>query len=173
MFRSYLQPFIIMIIVPFGIIGAIIGHLLMGYDLTMMSVFGMVALSGVVVNDAIVLIECVNTYLAKGMALMEALRSAGARRFRPILLTSLSTVGGLTPMLLERDLQAKFLIPMAISLAAGVAFATLLTLVLTPCLLYMLNDIRRTGHWLRTGAWLEPVDVEPAYTEAQSQEATL
>lgn len=171
LFRSYLQPFVILVTVPFGIIGAILGHLLLGYDLTLMSVFGMVALSGVVVNDAIVFIECFNAYLAQGMDFIEALRSAGARRFRPILLTSLSTVGGLTPMLLERDLQAQFLVPMAISLAAGIAFATLLTLVLAPCLICVLNDMRRVAHWLATGVWPDRVAVEPAYKEGGEQQA--
>ena len=130
----------------------------------------MVALSGVVVNDAIVLIECVNTYLASGMEFMDAVCSAGARRLRPILLTSLTTVGGLTPMLLETDMQAQFLIPMAISIAAGVAFATLLTLLLVPSLLYILNDIRRITHWIHSNAWLNNVEVEPAYLERQNQE---
>lgn len=169
MFRCYLQPFIIMITVPFGIIGAVVGHLMLGYDLTLMSVFGMVALSGVVVNDAIVLIECVNVYLAQGMELLEALRRAGARRFRPILLTSLSTVGGLTPMLLERDLQAQFLVPMAISLAAGVAFATVLTLGLVPCLMYVLSDLRCFLYWLFTGAWPTRAEIEPACIENRRQ----
>ncbi len=169
MFRSYVQPLIIMVTVPFGIIGAVIGHLLMGFDLTMMSIFGMVALSGVVVNDAIVLIECVNAHLARRMSFSEALSSAGTRRFRPILLTSLSTVGGLTPMMLERDLQAQFLIPMAISISAGVAFATVLTLVLLPSLLYILNDFRLFMRWLRIGVWSKPECVEPAYTKAFDQ----
>ncbi|MCK5861071.1 MAG: efflux RND transporter permease subunit, partial [Candidatus Hydrogenedentes bacterium] len=169
MFRSYLQPFIILITVPFGIIGAVCGHLLLGYDLSMMSMFGMVALSGVVVNDAIVFIECVNTYLAKEMAFVDAICNAGIRRFRPILLTSLTTVGGLTPMLLEQDMQAQFLIPMAISIAAGVAFATVLTLLLVPSLLYILNDIRRIGHHLQTGVWLPATEVEPAYQENKEE----
>lgn len=170
MFRSYMQPFVILVTVPFGIIGAVIGHLLLGYNLSMMSMFGMVALSGVVVNDAIVFIECVNTNLAKGIEFVTAVCNAGSRRFRPILLTSLTTVGGLTPMLLEQDMQAQFLIPMAISIAAGVAFATLLTLLLVPSLLFILNDMRRVVRWLRSGVWVANVEVEPAYTEGQSNE---
>ncbi len=142
MFRSYLQPFIIMFTIPFGIIGAVLGHLVMGYNLSIMSVFGMVALTGVVVNDAIVLIERINENIAQKIPFFEAILKGGSRRFRAIFLTTLSTVGGLAPMLLETDLQAKFLIPMAISLAAGVAFATLLTLFLIPCLLVILNDLR-------------------------------
>ena len=163
-FRSYLQPLVIMITVPFGIIGAVLGHVLLGYNISIMSYFGIVALSGVVVNDAIVLIECVNNLLAEGTPFFEAIQRGGARRFRAIFLTSVSTVGGLTPLLMEQDMQAVVLIPMAISLAGGVAFATLLTLILVPCLLVVLNDGRCLAHWLRHECWPERSDVEPART---------
>ena len=162
MFRSYAQPFVILFTVPFGIIGAVIGHLLLGYDLSIMSVFGMVALTGVVVNDAIVLIERVNENIAEGMPFFDAILSGGARRFRAIFLTSISTVGGLAPLIVETDLQAKVLIPMALSIAAGIAFATVLTLVLVPSLLALLNDARLLVHRLRHGYWPKRVDVEPA-----------
>jgi multidrug efflux pump subunit AcrB len=162
MFRSYVQPFVIMFTVPFGIIGAVLGHLLLGYDLSIMSIFGMVALTGVVVNDAIVLIERVNENIAEGMPFFDAILSGGARRFRAIFLTSLSTVGGLAPLIMETDLQAKFLIPMALSIAAGIAFATVLTLVLVPSLLTLLSDARLLVHRLRHGYWPKRVDVEPA-----------
>jgi len=162
MFRSYLQPVVIMFAVPFGIIGAVFGHMLLGYDLTMMSLFGIVALAGVVVNDAIVLIERVNENLAGGMAFFDAIIKGGARRFRAIFLTTISTVGGLLPLIAEKDLQAKFLIPMAVSLAAGVIFATVLTLVLIPSLLAILNDLRLLLHRLRHGTWPRRVAVEPA-----------
>jgi multidrug efflux pump subunit AcrB len=161
-FRSYAQPFVIMFTVPFGIIGAIFGHLLMGYDLSIISMFGMVALTGVVVNDAIVLIERVNENMAEGMPFFEAIIAGGARRFRAIFLTTASTVGGLAPLILETDFQARFLIPMALSLAAGVAFATVLTLVLVPSLLVILNDLRLVWHRLTKGQWPKRVDVEPA-----------
>ncbi len=161
-FRSYLQPLVILFTVPFGIIGAIIGHLLLGYDLSMMSLFGMVALTGVVVNDAIVLIERINENLAEGMTFFEAVKKGGARRFRAIMLTSISTVGGLAPLIMETDLQARFLIPMALSLAAGVTFATVLTLVLIPSLLAIVNDLRRLAVRLRTGTWPTRETVEPA-----------
>ncbi len=161
-FRSYAQPFVIMFTVPFGMIGAIIGHLVMGYNLSMISMFGMVALTGVVVNDAIVLIERVNENLAEGMPFFEAIIAGGARRFRAIALTTVSTVGGLAPLIMETDFQARFLIPMALSLAAGVAFATVLTLVLVPSLLAILNDLRLVIHRLRKGHWPKRVDVEPA-----------
>ncbi len=171
MFRSYVQPFVIMFTIPFGMIGGVLGHLLLGYDLSIMSIFGMVALTGVVVNDAIVLIERVNENLATGSGFFEAILTGGARRFRAIFLTSLSTVGGLAPMLMETDLQARFLIPMAISIAAGVAFATVLTLVLVPSLLAIVSDFRLLAHRLRHGCWVRRVDVEPArarYSDAMS-----
>lgn len=162
MFRSYVQPFVIMFTVPFGIIGAVIGHLLLGFDLSMMSMFGMVALAGVVVNDAIVLIERINENIAQGMQFFEAILKGGARRFRAIFLTTISTVGGLLPLISEQDLQARFLIPMALSIAAGVTFATVLTLVLIPSLMAILSDFRLLAHRLRTGTWPRRVDVEPA-----------
>lgn len=162
MFRSYAQPFIIMFTIPFGIIGAVIGHLLLGFDLSIMSIFGMVALTGVVVNDAIVLIERVNENLAAGQPFFEAVSNGGGRRFRAIFLTTVSTIGGLAPMILEQDLQARFLIPMALSLAAGVAFATILTLVLVPGLLAILNDFRMLAHRWRHGCWVRREDIEPS-----------
>ncbi|MCB2184375.1 MAG: efflux RND transporter permease subunit [Desulfobulbaceae bacterium] len=162
MFRSYAQPFIILFTVPFGIIGAVVGHLLLGYELSMMSMFGMVALTGVVVNDAIVLIDKININLSEGMPFFEAIKNGGIRRFRAIFLTTLSTVGGLTPLIMETDLQAKFLIPMALSIAAGVTFATVLTLLLIPSILVILNDFRRLNYRLRHGFWPAREEVEPA-----------
>ncbi len=161
-FRSYIQPVVILFTIPFGIIGAVFGHLVLGYSLSMMSMFGMVALTGVVVNDAIVLIERINENLAEGMDFFEAIKLGGRRRFRAILLTSFSTVGGLSPLIMETDMQAKFLIPMALSLAAGVTFATVLTLVLIPSLLAIVNDLRRALVKIRTGVWPSRAEVEPA-----------
>ena len=160
-FRSYIQPFIILFTIPFGIIGAILGHLLLGYSLSMMSIFGMVALSGVVINDAIVLIERVNENLSGGMKLFDAIIQGGARRFRAIFLTSISTIGGLAPLIMETDMQAKFLIPMALSVAGGVAFATGLTLILIPSLLVIINDLRRVVVKGITGDWPTRESVEP------------
>ena len=162
MFRSYSQPFVILFTIPFGIIGAVIGHLVLGYELTMMSIFGMVALTGVVVNDAIVLIERVNENFATGLPYFEAIIKGGVRRFRAIILTSLSTIGGLMPLILETDLQARFLIPMALALASGVLFATVLTLVLIPSLLTILSDIRLLVCRFRRGYWPQRLAVEPA-----------
>ena len=142
-FRSYIQPFIIMASIPFGIIGAILGHLVMGFDISILSMFGIVALSGVVVNDSLLLIDYVNQRRREGSHIAEALMTAGRRRFRPILLTSLTTFFGLAPLIFERSFQAQFLIPMALSLAYGVMAATGITLLLIPSLYYVLDDIRQ------------------------------
>jgi len=142
-FRSYFQPIIVMIAIPFGIIGAIIGHLLMGYSLSMMSMMGIVALSGVVVNDSLVLIDYANRLRSsENLPAIEAIHQAGVRRFRPILLTTLTTFGGLAPMIFETSRQARFMIPMAISLGFGILFATGISLVLVPCLYIYLEDIK-------------------------------
>ncbi len=143
-FRSYSQPLIIMTAIPFGIVGAVAGHLLMGYDLSILSLFGIVALSGVVVNDSLLLIDRINQNRREGGEdLQQAVLDAGQRRFRPILLTSLTTFFGLAPMILERSVQAQFLIPMAISLGFGILFATGITLVMIPALYLALEDCRR------------------------------
>ncbi|MFQ5598501.1 MAG: efflux RND transporter permease subunit [Nitrospiria bacterium] len=140
-FRSYSQPAIVMMAIPFGIVGAVIGHMIMGYNLSVISVMGIVALSGVVVNDALVMIEYANGARDAGQSPLEAIRAAGVRRFRPILLTTLTTFGGLAPMIFETSRQARFIIPMAISLGYGILFATAITLVLIPCLYLILGDI--------------------------------
>ena len=128
----------------------------------------MVALSGVVVNDAIVLIERINNNIAAGMPFREAIKNGGVRRFRAIFLTTISTVGGLTPLIIETDMQAQILIPMAISLAAGVAFATVLTLVLLPSLLMILSDIRCAWNTFRTGTRPAREELEPARTRLEN-----
>jgi len=140
-FRSYVQPMIIMSVIPFGLVGAILGHLLLGFDLTMMSLIGIIALAGVVVNDSLVIVDFVNRARRGGTPLVEAVEQSGASRFRPILLTSLTTFAGLLPMLMERSLQAKFLIPMAVSLGFGIIFATVITLVFVPCFYLVIEDV--------------------------------
>lgn len=147
-FRSYLQPAIVMVAIPFGVVGAVLGHMLMGYSLSIISMMGLVALSGVVVNDSLVLIDYANRLRAEGQTALEAMRNAGLRRFRPILLTTLTTFGGLAPMIFETSRQARFMIPMAISLGYGILFATLITLFLVPSLYLMLDDAQR---WWRSG----------------------
>jgi multidrug efflux pump subunit AcrB len=141
-FHSYTQPLIVMTAIPFGIVGAIWGHMLMGMALTVMSMFGIVALTGVLVNDSLVMVDFVNRERRTGLSMLEAVRRAGPARFRAILLTSLTTAAGLTPLLLERSMQARFLIPMAVSLAFGVMFATFITLILVPVGCMILEDVR-------------------------------
>jgi len=140
-FRSYTQPVIVMMAIPFGIVGAVGGHMLLGMDVTIMSMFGIVALTGVLVNDSLVLVDRINVGRGQGLSIMAAVKSAGPMRFRPILLTSLTTLAGLAPLLVERSLQAQFLIPMAVSLAAGVLFATIVTLVMVPVCYVILHDV--------------------------------
>ncbi len=142
-FRSYSQPLLIMAAIPFGLVGAVAGHLIMGFKLSILSIFGLVALSGVVVNDSLLLIDKINRDRQEGAQLFEAVLDGCRRRFRPILLTSLTTFFGLTPMILETSVQAQFLIPMAISLAFGILFATGITLLLIPSLYLVLEDVRR------------------------------
>ena len=132
-----------MLSIPFGIVGAVIGHLLMGFSLSVMSLFGVVALSGVVVNDSLVLIDFANRKQRTGLGRHQAVHEAGIHRFRPILLTSLTTFGGLAPMIFETSRQARFLIPMAVSLGFGIIFATLITLLLVPTLYLIIEDIKR------------------------------
>ena len=166
---SYVQPFIIMGAIPFGLVGAFWGHVIMGLDITAMSLFGFVALTGVVINDSLVMVDFINRERKRPAAepavrggsdarigprtparrlpaddgLQRAIRRAGSHRFRPILLTSLTTFAGLVPMMLDRSMQAAFFVPMAVSLAFGVLFATFITLLLVPIAYAILDDLRR------------------------------
>ena len=143
-FKSYLQPLIIMSAIPFGFTGAVIGHLIMGMNLAVLSIIGIVALSGVVVNDSLVMVDFINRYKREdNKSALDAALAAGPRRFRPILLTSVTTFVGLFPLLIEKSVQAKFLVPMAISLAFGVLFATLITLLLVPTSYLVIEDIKK------------------------------
>ncbi|WP_305832263.1 efflux RND transporter permease subunit [Photobacterium leiognathi] len=157
--RSYSQPLIIMSVIPFGIIGAIAGHYLAGLTLNLLSVFGILALAGVVVNDSLVLVSFINRALKQGVPLEQAVVNAGCSRFRAIVLTSLTTFFGLAPILLEDSLQAQIVIPMATSLAFGILFATVVTLLLVPSLYLILADIKRGMkrfyHW-----WWQPRTLE-------------
>ena len=141
-FRSYIQPAIVMAAIPFGLVGAVIGHMIMGYSLSIISMMGLVALAGVVVNDSLVMIVYANGLRSQGSSAFEAIQQAGIRRFRPILLTTITTFGGLAPMIFETSRQARFMIPMAISLGYGILFATLITLLLVPSLYLIVEDVR-------------------------------
>ncbi len=141
--RSYTQPLIIMTAIPFGLVGAVLGHIIMGYHLSMLSGMGIVALTGVVVNDSLIMVDLINKERAEHLPIGQVILDSGIRRFRPIMLTTVTTFFGLTPMILERSLQARFLIPMAISLGFGVLFATAITLVLVPSLYRILEDVHQ------------------------------
>ena len=141
-FRSYIQPIIIMLAIPFGLIGAIVGHLVLGMHFTIISIFGVVALSGIVVNDSLILIDFINRAVREGKVVEEAVVESGKARFRPVLLTSVTTVAGLFPLLLERSFQAQFLIPMAVSISFGLFAATVLTLLFVPSLYMIVRDIK-------------------------------
>ncbi len=160
LFGSYLQPLVVLAAVPFGITGALVGHYLLGYPLTLLSFIGIVALIGIVVNDSLILVDFVNTGIRSGKSVFEAVISAGRRRLRPILLTSLTTILGLLPLLAEQSFQARFLIPMAISISFGLLFATVLTLVVVPSLFLILEDFKRLVRRPTTAATLEHVVVE-------------
>ena len=140
-FKSYIQPLIVMSAIPFGIIGAILGHIVMGFNMSVISIMGLVALSGIVVNDSLVLIHAANKYRSTSENALSAVIKAAIRRFRPILLTSLTTFFGLMPMIFEKSMQARFLIPMAISIGFGVLFATFVILLLVPALYTIFDDI--------------------------------
>jgi multidrug efflux pump subunit AcrB len=139
-FGSYIQPLIVMMAIPFGIVGAVLGHIILGYDLSLVSMMGVVAVSGVVINGALILVHHANRNREQ-MGVYDAIHEAGLRRFRPIVLTTLTTFGGLTPIILETSRQAYHLIPMAISLGFGIIFATSITLVVVPCLYLVLEDL--------------------------------
>lgn len=154
-FKSFLQPLMVMIVIPFGVVGAVFGHIVVediktwighplpSTPLSFMSLFGMIALSGVVINDSLVLVDWINRKREEGLGLLEAVRTGGGARFRPIILTSLTTFAGLAPLIFERSTQAQFLVPMAVSLGFGILFATAVTLILIPVNYLLLEDIKR------------------------------
>jgi multidrug efflux pump subunit AcrB len=144
--HSYTQPLVIMSVIPFGLIGAVLGHIIMGKAISMFSLFGLIALSGVVVNDSLIMVDFINKARQEGVELKMAVIQSGTQRFRAIILTSLTTAIGLMPIMLEKSVQAQFVIPMAISLAFGIIFATVITLFLIPSLYMLQLDF---GVWLR------------------------
>jgi len=152
LFRSYTQPLIVMSAIPISFLGVVFGHVVMGLDLTLLSLIGSVALAGVVVNDSLILVDLINRRRGEGMPLTQAVREGSKQRLRAILLTSVTTIAGLAPLMMERSFQAQFLIPMAVSMVFGLAFATVLTLVFVPTFYLVLEDVRRRVR--RTWRWL-------------------
>ena len=162
LFGSFMQPIAIMLAIPFSAIGVIWGHMILGYQMTFLSLIGMVALSGIVVNDSLILVEFYNTMRREGMAMREALVTAGRQRLRAIFLTTITTVLGLTPLMLEKSFQAKFLIPMAISISFGLASATFLILIALPCIMVIIDDVKGLAYYLWHGrSRKEAVRAEP------------
>ncbi len=159
LFKSYVQPMIVMTAIPFGLIGAVAGHYLMGYPLTILSIIGIVALAGIAVNDSLILVDFTNKETKEGCSALEAVIQAGQRRLRPIILTSLTTILGLAPMMAETSWQARFLIPMAISISFGLLFTTILTLLVVPAIYLIVDDFFRMARWV----WYGPMSrVTPA-----------
>jgi multidrug efflux pump subunit AcrB len=150
-FKSLIQPIFVLVAVPFGVIGALLGHIIMDITPSYLSVFGMLALAGVVVNDSLVMVDFINKRREEGMGLKEAVLMAGSKRFRAILLTSLTTFAGLMPLMFERSIQAQFLVPMAVSLGFGILFATGITLYLIPSAYLVAEDGRALG--IRAKKW--------------------
>jgi multidrug efflux pump subunit AcrB len=169
-FRSYEQPLLLILLIPFSLIGVIWGHWIHNFPVNILSWLGIIALIGIMVNDGLVLIEKFNSYLKEGMKYDEALIQAGISRFRAILLTTLTTVAGLAPLLLEKSRQAQFLKPMAISISYGMAIATVLTLVMLPLLLSVSNSIKVFFKWWITGKKVSKEEVERAIIEQKSEE---
>lgn len=166
-FRSALQAALIILLIPVGFAGMVITHLVYGMPLTVLSVFGMIALSGVVINDSVVFVDKINLNLREGMSVADAAVDGGISRFRAIILTTLTTVVGLGPIIFETSLQAQFLIPMALTLAGGLAIGTVFTMVFLPAGFVCINDLRRVARWLRRGEWPTDREVEPAVREAE------
>jgi len=170
-FRSFGQTTLIMLLIPFSSVGVIWGHWLHGMQINILSGLGIVALIGILVNDSLVFVGKLNNSLKEGASFDDALVNAGFSRFRPIFLTSLTTVAGLSPLIFfEKSLQAQFLIPMAISIAYGISFATVLTLLLLPVMLKSFNRLKLFIHWIWEGEWLKPEQVERAIKELKSEE---
>jgi multidrug efflux pump subunit AcrB len=157
-FRSYVQPLIVLLAIPFGIVGAVIGHMTLGYDLSLVSLMGVIALSGVVVNDSLIMIDYANRHRGDNPA-FDAILQAGLRRFRPIMLTTATTFGGLMPIIFETSLQAQYIIPMAISLGFGILFSTAIILVLVPCMYLVLEDLRLSFSTTADGTGAVGVDL--------------
>jgi len=151
LFSSYIQPLVVLMAVPFATVGMIWGHFLLGYDLALLSLIGFIALSGVVVNDSLIYMEFYNERRAEGMSVAQAALAAGRARLRAILLTTITTVLGLLPLMLEQSFQARFLIPMAITISFGLMSATAIILIVLPCMLVITDDVRRAVRWAWSG----------------------
>ncbi|MEH6407581.1 MAG: efflux RND transporter permease subunit [Leeuwenhoekiella sp.] len=172
-FRSYSQPLLLLLMIPFSVIGVAWGHFIHGFPINVLSALGIIALIGIMVNDGLVLIGKFNSYLKEGVKFDEALYMAGKSRFRAIFLTSLTTVAGLAPLLMEKSRQAQFLKPMAISISYGIAIATILTLLMLPLLLSVTNSLKTRIKWLKTGKEVSKEEVERAIKEQKEEDEAV
>ena len=171
--KSYGQPVIIMSVIPFGIVGALWGHFLVGIDLSMMSFFGLIAAAGVVINDSLVMTDYVNQMRKEGHSIYRAVVEAGCVRFRAITLTSITTFVGVLPIMFETSLQARFVIPMAVALGFAVMFATLVTLILVPCLYLILEDTKKPFRWLKSVYASKPAESNSGNVSAAVNQARM
>jgi len=170
-FRSPLQAFAVFALIPFGLVGISLGHWFLGAQISLFSILGLIALIGILVNDALVFVAAFNSNMKAGQDLHTAIWEAGMSRFRPILLTSITTVAGLTPLMLNKSFQAQFLIPMAISVAFGLLFVTVIILILLPVFLLWINPLHRSWVWVKQGNWLSREAAEPALREEAGLDA--
>ena len=168
-FRSFMQTLVVILIIPFGYIGVSIGHYIHDAQLSLFSILGIIALIGILINDSLVFISAYNVTVKEGKTMKEAVFETGMNRFRPIVLTSITTIAGLMPLLLDGSFQAQFLVPMAISVGYGLMISTVMILLLLPVLLLVFNQLMRFIHWWWYDEWLKPREVEPAVTEFQEQ----
>ncbi len=168
-FRSFLQTAIVFLILPFGLVGVAFGHIIQGIPISILSTYGIIALAGIIINNSVVLVTHMNNTLKEGKSFMQAVHDAGLARFRPILLTTFTTIGGLAPLMLEQSLQAQFLVPMAVSVAYGMLLGMLVTLIILPIMLVMINRLRYGAVWLWTGKKPYEEALEPAVRELKAE----
>jgi len=169
LFSSYIQPLVVMLAIPFGVIGVVWGHTIFGYRATFLSMIGFIALCGIVVNNSLILVEFFNSAHRSGVPLREALVQAGRQRLRPIFLTSITTFLGLTPLMLEQSFQARFLIPMAISISFGLISSAFLVVTALPCFMVIVDDIKAAFYFLWFGRPRGSVEATPPPTEIATE----
>ena len=160
-FRSYVQPIVVMSAIPLGLIGAVTGHYIMGIPLTILSIFGIIGLAGVVINNSLVMVDVFNEHIKNGMAVREAVILGTKQRFRPILLTSLTTFQGVYPLIMETSLQAQFLIPLAVSIGYGVLFGTVIIVLTVPAIFMTQDYVSRGLRGIYAAVFAKPVPIDP------------
>src|SRR5690606_20087014 len=169
-FRSFMQTIVVLLLIPFGFIGVAWGHYIHGMQISLFSILGTIALIGILINDSLVFVGAFNSNIKQRMPFREALMDAALSRFRPILLTSITTIAGLAPLIAETSFQAQFLIPMALSIAYGLAVATMIILIILPVLLLAANNLKRFTHWWWYDKWPSAEEIEPAYQELEFED---